>query len=177
MPPALSEKSKMPLICSKRSHMIFTNVGWTSGGSTCSDQPHLSVSHSWQSVFSSIPVTNSDWQLIYVLLYPGSQNQPTIFGLTSAKRYTRLPQFLQADNVFCVFEWPEFISRYNDSLHLLDKGVMNHLCFLTGSAGLDGRQCHQPVHCSESSPLNYSPRSKIGGLCEPLLGWADGGSR
>jgi len=40
-------------------------------------------------------------------------------------------------------ESAKFISRDGDGLHLLDKGVVNHLRFLLGQ---DRRQCHKPVH-------------------------------
>lgn len=131
-------------------------------------------------------------------LYPSSDNQsfllcwwpfaqsthPCVFPLAplesihcpwlgSDQSSSRLPQVLLAGNVFVFFhEWPEFISSYGDGLYLMNKGIMNHLRFLTGSAGLDEQQCHKPVPRSGPLPSSYSLRSAIGESCEPLGAWA-----
>ena len=65
----------------------------------------------------------------------------------SSQSSSRPPPVLQANSVFVFLnERPEFISCYGSSLHLLDFGVMNHLCFVTSIKGQERRQCHKPVH-------------------------------
>ena len=86
--------------------------------------------------------------------------------LGSDQSSSRLPQVLLAGNVFVFFhEWPEFISSYDDGLYLMNKSIMNHLRFLTGSSDKMNNSTISPSpdsgHSPQATPLAVRLENRV----------------